>query len=188
MAETLLHFSDAIQRNGTIYEARACGSEQPDGSWHGWIEFVPRDGGPALRSPRETTQPNRADAVYWATGLTPIYLDGALRRSLDQESRPPVTSAAATPSIFDTPAPGPTSVPPHESVLDPFSVYEKGETLLRRQLAAMSAWHLVNIVLEYELSEQPVETLNRLTAPGLIELIVEAVRREREAAAARKRR
>ena len=38
-------------------------------------------------------------------------------------------------------------------MLNPFSVYEKGEPLLRKQLGALSAWHLVNIVLAYELSD-----------------------------------
>jgi len=62
------------------------------------------------------------------------------------------------------------------SVLNPFSVYEKGEALLRSQLSALSAWHLVNIAIEYELSDEPVERLNRLAAPALVELIVQATR------------
>jgi len=83
MAETLLQFAETIDRDGTTYLARACGSEQPDGQWHGWIEFVPGDGGPALSTRRETTQPNRIDTVYWATGLTTVYLEGALQRAFD---------------------------------------------------------------------------------------------------------
>jgi hypothetical protein len=62
------------------------------------------------------------------------------------------------------------------SVLNPFSVYEKGEALLRSQLSALSAWHLVNIAIEYELSDEPVERLNRLAAPALVELIVQGTR------------
>jgi hypothetical protein len=61
----------------------------PDGLWEGWIEFIPTDGGAPLRSRRETTQPNRDDAVYWATGLTPVYLEGALERALRPAVRPP---------------------------------------------------------------------------------------------------
>jgi hypothetical protein len=64
-------------------------------------------------------------------------------------------------------------------VLDPFSVYEKGEALLRRQLAALSAWHLVNIIIDYELSDEPVATLNVTPAPVLIDTIVRRVREER---------
>ena len=44
------------------------------------IEFVPVHGGTPLRSSRETTQPNKADAEYWASGLTMVYLEGALER------------------------------------------------------------------------------------------------------------
>jgi hypothetical protein len=62
------------------------------------------------------------------------------------------------------------------SVLDPFSVYLKGESLLRKQLAALSAWHLVNIIREYELSALPIETLNTLRGVELIEIIVSGVK------------
>ena len=65
-----------------------------------------------------------------------------------------------------------------DSILNPFSVYRKGEALLRRQLSAFSVWHLVNIVLDYRLSDLPEAALNAMTAPDLIELIVAAVRTE----------
>ena len=51
----------------------------------------------------------------------------------------------------------------------------------------MSSWHLVNIVLDYELSDLPVEELNRLPAARLINLIVGAVRDSSETAHARRR-
>ena len=72
MAEVLVEFNDPVaDSDGITYTARACGSEVENGHWQGWIEFIPGDGGEALRSGRETTQPNRTDTVYWATGLTP---------------------------------------------------------------------------------------------------------------------
>src|SRR5205823_14504034 len=84
VAETLLTFDTPVRgRDGTTYEARACGGPMDDGRWQGWIEFVPIDGGRPVRSPRETTQPNRMDTEYWATGLTTVYLEGALQRALD---------------------------------------------------------------------------------------------------------
>jgi hypothetical protein len=64
------------------YEARAYGAAIDDVLWEGWVEFVPIDGGPPVRSPRETTQPNRVDTEYWASGLTAVYLEGALIRAL----------------------------------------------------------------------------------------------------------
>ncbi len=83
MAELLVEFPDVVVADGRRYHARACGAACPDGMWHGWLQFVPEDGGAAIATPRETTQPNRTDAVYWATGLTTVYLEGALARALD---------------------------------------------------------------------------------------------------------
>jgi len=178
VAETLVSFDTPIRgRDGTMYEARACGGPMDDyGRWQGWIEFVPIDGGRPVRSPRETTQPNRIDTEYWATGLTPVYLEGALKRALDGPITVP--TLPRQPSIFDGPAPHTTVAVqgPASSVLDPFSVYEKGEPLLRQQLSALAAWHLVNIALEYRLTDEPAEELNRLPAPALRELIVRGVR------------
>lgn len=180
MAETLMQYQHAVRADdGSEYEARACGSPMAGGTWQGWIEFVPLSGGEPVRTGRETTQPNRVDTVYWATGVTPVYLEGALRRALRQPVQ--VVAEVLPPPAFDGPASPPS--PPVEtgtaSVLDPFSVYEKGEALLRRQLGALSAWHLVNIVLDYELSDEGVATLNTLPAAALIEIIVAGVRQER---------
>ena len=104
MAETLLQFSNPVaSTDGTEYEARACGNEAPDGMWQGWIEFVPLRGAAPVRSPRETTQPNHAALVYWASGLTAVYLEGALSRALAEpvSFAPPVQPQ---PSIFNEPA------------------------------------------------------------------------------------
>ncbi len=84
MAETLVHFLTPISTpDGLVYDARACGAEGLDGLWHAWIEFTPVGGGPMIRTGRETTQPNRQDTRYWATGLSTVYLEGALIRALD---------------------------------------------------------------------------------------------------------
>src|SRR6266566_2120463 len=83
MPEVLAQFSEPVlSKDRTSYRAQACGALASDGLWEGWIEFVPVAGGTAVRSPRETTQPNRVDALYWATGLTATYLEGALERAL----------------------------------------------------------------------------------------------------------
>ena len=84
MAEVLVEYSDPVtSKEGRTFIARACGGELDDSRWQGWIEFEPVDGGPPIRSARETTQPNRTDTVYWATGLTPVYLEGSLDRALN---------------------------------------------------------------------------------------------------------
>jgi hypothetical protein len=166
--------------DGRAYTARACGRRRDDGLWEGWLEFMPADDSPVIRSARETTQPNLADLDYWASGLTAVYLDGALERTL---TPPPVTAAPpqARPAHD---APKPTAMtddhtPTARAILDPFAVYAKGETLLRRQLGALAALHLRNIVRAYELA--PDLDLEDVDEPELIELIVAAVRGHRAA-------
>jgi hypothetical protein len=173
VAEVLVEFSEPVSaKDGQAYVAQACGSETGTGLWQGWIEFLPVGGGDPVRSGRETTQPNRQDTEYWATGLTAVYLEGALNRALNPLVRKPAVSPAV-PS-FDGPAPA-AAAPRHDAVLNPFSVYRKGEALLRSQLAALSAWHLVNIITAYDLSAQSPSALNATAAPALVELIIAAV-------------
>ena len=177
MAEVLAEFSETISgESGIVYRAQAVGAEMPDGLWEGWIEFIPAGGGTPLRTSRETTQPNRRNAVYWATGLTTVYLEGALERAL----KPFVRDVAPPPEpIFDRPAPTTVreiEVPVADAILDPFEVYENGEVMLRRKLNALEAWHLLNIIVAYNLSDEPATRLQELPASSLIELIVSAVR------------
>ena len=178
MAEVLVQFTEPIVADGVAYRANACGAPTSDGLWQGWIEFTPTSGGPSVRSRRETTQPNRVDAVYWATGLTPIYLEGALQRTLrPRRPRVPVTGPPEPVAAFDSPAADAidqAALP--EAILDPFSVYRKGEELLRRQLSALSGWHVVNIIRAYRLSDLTPPELNALTRAALIEIVVGEVR------------
>ena len=68
--------------DGTIYVVRAYGQERSDGTWAGWLEFQPTDGEkPTLRTDQETSQPSRVTVQYWASGLEPIYFEGALARA-----------------------------------------------------------------------------------------------------------
>jgi len=176
VAEVLLEYPDAVtSESGKNYIARACASEMPGGKWQGWIEFVPIGEGEPLRSARETTQPNRQDTEYWATGLTPVYLEGALRRAQRPMVRPLAT--APEPPLFDRPAePFAIGNGTTEAVLDPFSVYLKGEALLRRQLSALAGWHLVNIIKKYDLSHEDPAVLGGRAPAQLVETIIASVR------------
>ena len=80
----LLYEHPARVRNGkTIYIVRIYGEERADGIWEGWLEFHPLEKDqPILRTGQETTQPNRVTIEYWALGLEPVYLEGALARAL----------------------------------------------------------------------------------------------------------
>jgi hypothetical protein len=176
MAEVLLEFDTPVtDEHGRGYTARACGDEMPDGMWQGWIEFVPIGEGEPVRSGRETTQPNREDTLYWATGLTPVFLEGSLRRALKPLTRP--LAREVRPPLFGSPAPAPRlAEPAGDSVLNPFSVYRRGEEMLRRQLSALSGWHLANIVTAYRLSDRDPAYLAALRQSTLVDLIVDGVR------------
>lgn len=80
----LIHqHSDRVQDTlGNVYEVFIYGEPRLDGTWEGWLEFVPLD--PVFssrRTDRETTQPDLAALEYWATGLEPLYLAGAFERA-----------------------------------------------------------------------------------------------------------
>jgi hypothetical protein len=75
------HPTKVISGN-TRYVVHVCGQERADGMWEGWIEFHPTDSShPILITERETSQPNLVALEYWADGLQPIYLEGALARA-----------------------------------------------------------------------------------------------------------
>ena len=185
MAEVLVQFDGAVTgADGRAHVARVCGRMGDDRLWEGWIEFDPQDGSPVLRTPRETTQPNRVDLHYWATGLTMAYLTGALARARDPRTpdlRP--RSVEVQPS-YDGPA---SSAPGGErdglsqrtrprAVLDPFDVHAQGEHVLREELGALDEGHLRTIARAYDLIADTAE-LRAADRATLVELIVTAVRR-----------
>lgn len=181
MSEVLMSYERAVtDPDGATYQARACGRQREDGSWEGWIEFVPADDSPVLRSERETTQPNRTDTEYWATGLSAVYLEGSLRRTLTP--RQPVHVAPPERPAYEGPAPAretPGTANGHagngRAILDPWAVRAKGgEELLRRELSALRGWHLKNIVRDHELADESRVDVEALGAAELIDLIAAA--------------
>lgn len=83
MAELLHEFSIRVSdRDGGDYIAQAWGRRMDDGRWEGWLEFLPVVRGFARRTGRETTQADLDALAYWVTGLEPVYLEGALARSV----------------------------------------------------------------------------------------------------------
>lgn len=185
MAIVLMEFiNELVGRDGTTYEARACAREREDGLWEGWIEFVPRGGGPAIRTGRETTQPNEADTRYWSSGLTGPYLEGALSRA-----EGPVKPAAARPQpssptpAFEGPAERAGASATTRAVLDPFEVYKSGgDGLLQKQLGALDEANLRNIVRAHRLSDESPDTLRTKSRLELVGTIVAAVEKRTGAA------
>lgn len=158
MAEVLIEFDGDFEApDGKRYEARACGREREDRLWEGWLEFTPAGGGSAQRTARETTQPNRDNTLYWATGLTETYLEGALARSLGLP-RPTIRtreirSRPAYEAPADTPLAGATT-PNVSPVLNPFRVYAEGDHVLRAQLNALDEGQLRIIAGAFEIADE----------------------------------
>jgi hypothetical protein len=184
MAEVFTEYEAAIRdETGREYIARGCGRECDDGHWEGWIEFVPLDGGVVVRSARETTQPNRMDTEYWATGLTPIYLEGALKRALEPVQviervidTEPAYEGPALPERRVVSVSGGRIVRARP-VLNPFEVHEQGEDILRGQLDALDAPRLRDIIRGFSLAGDDTAALMRLSAAELSDMIIAGVRR-----------
>jgi hypothetical protein len=76
------HSERIVDSTGTTYVVYVYGEPREDGTWRGWIEFHPPTGvSPALRTGQETSQPDKKALIYWASGLEPIYLEGAFDRA-----------------------------------------------------------------------------------------------------------
>ena len=81
MAELIQTYEEVLRdAQGVEYTVHAYGEARDDGNWEGWLEFHPAAGA-VRRTNRETTQPNREALSYWASGLEPLYFDGAFARA-----------------------------------------------------------------------------------------------------------
>ena len=83
MAERFHTYTHVVtDGQGVRHRVYAQGEQNELGTWNGWLVFEPEEAGkPVIRTDRETTQPEREDLEYWAGGLEPIYLEGALSRA-----------------------------------------------------------------------------------------------------------
>jgi hypothetical protein len=70
--------------DGRTWVAQAWADKLPAGRWMGWIAFLPHDGGEPAWTDAETTQAHLAWIGYWACGIQPLYLEGALSRALER--------------------------------------------------------------------------------------------------------
>ena len=76
------HATHVRTADGQRYRARTYGKAESDGTWIGWMEFVPADmPGPVLRADHETSQASRAALESWASGLESAYFHGAFERA-----------------------------------------------------------------------------------------------------------
>jgi hypothetical protein len=154
MAELLLSFEHPVRSDTGTYHARAIGRRAPDGMWEGWLEFVPADSDqPVVVGSVESRQPERTHLVYWATGLSPVFLEGALRRALkpmEVRVRVAETPASTEPAPRMRPVASGQSAP--MAVLDPFDVGGRSLDILRQELMALNRARLLNIIDAHELN------------------------------------
>jgi hypothetical protein len=205
MAEVLVQFDPPVtDEGGRTYVVRICGRRADDGLWEGWIEFDPQDGGPTLRTPRETEQPHRADLKHWATGLTLSYLEGALGRARRAQAADLRPTAVVDEPTYDRPAPATAELtstdPPHglatelpafdpipreresrlppRAALNPYRVYShQGEIALRDQLGALDEAELRQIIRAYEVVPEEEVDVVAMHHSSLVEPIVAAIRK-----------
>src|SRR4051794_35961417 len=103
MAELLKSYGEPVITANGRYHARAIGRLADDGMWDGWLEFEPLDeDGPVVVGSIESRQPEAHDLAYWASGLTPIFLEGALKRALN-----PLTVHVRVPEVPVSSEPAP---------------------------------------------------------------------------------
>src|ERR1043165_8466290 len=64
-----------------LYGRSRHGATPPGATWRDWLFFDRQSAAPPYATAVETTQPNRQAILYWATGLTDSYFDGAFNRA-----------------------------------------------------------------------------------------------------------
>jgi hypothetical protein len=174
MADVLKSFDDPVNDQGRRFHARAVGRQAPDGMWDGWLEFESLDGADVVVGPVESRQPEAHDLAYWATGLTPVFLEGALKRALN-----PLTVRVKVPEVSASDRPAPrlhaAMVNPQrpEAVLDPFEIGERSLDVLRQELRALNRPRLLNIIAAYDLNPKG-EDITWMTDAQLTTFIVTA--------------
>jgi hypothetical protein len=177
MAEVFRVFEEPVSDASGSYHARVVGRRAEDGMWEGWLEFVANAGtsaGPFI-SAVESRQPEREHLAYWASGLSLVYMEGALGRA-----RSPVRLRAAPVDIPISDRPAPRAVAAREPagsgqpILDPFEVGARSLDVLGQELGALGPARLLNIIAAYRLNPSN-EDLAAMTERQLIRLIVSAV-------------
>lgn len=178
MAQVLLSFEEPVIDRDCRYHVRVVGRLAEDGMWEGWLEFEATndpDCEPVI-GPVESRQPKREYLVYWATGLTTVFLQGALQRAREpivMRSRTVIEMPAS-----DRPAKRIIHMPPSdrrpEALLDPFAIGSRSLDILRQELRALNRPRLLNIIEAYYLNPGR-EDLGWMSDTQLARFIVVAV-------------
>lgn len=137
---------------GATYRAYVRGHMRTDGTWEGWLEFVPTLSTLSpLRTSRETTQSSRAALEYWASGLEAAYYDGALARAKPIGEVAPVPLAL---SVLE------------QTVLDLFRLEQTLRLRTQLVFATLSTHVNADIVRAFEALERQWHLVIRYTDAG----------------------
>ena len=79
---------------GDTYLIFVQGRSRPHDTWEGWLVFERQRDARRFNTGIETTQPDAQAVLYWAGGLTDVYLEGALDRALSVNIAPRSISEA----------------------------------------------------------------------------------------------
>ena len=178
MAEVLRSFDDPVTDQLGTYHARVVGRHAEDNMWEGWLEFEPIGRkGDVVVGPVESRQPEREHLAYWAGGLTPIFVEGALRRA---QNPLVVRTRVVEEAVSDHPAPRMVTGPPREvkpdAVLNPFEVGARNLDILSQELRALNRPRLMNIISAFDLnpSKQDIAWMSDAQLVRFIVVAVEA--------------
>jgi hypothetical protein len=176
MAEVLRSFDDPITDQSGTYHARVVGRFAEDNMWEGWLEFDPIGRkGETIVGPVESRQPEREHLAYWAGGLSPVFVEGALRRA---QHPLVVRTRVIEEAVSDHPAPRMVTGPPRDNrpdaVLNPFEVGQRSLDILAQELRALNRPRLLNIIAAYDLNPAK-QDIAWMTDAQLVRFIVVAV-------------
>lgn len=149
---------------GREFLVSVAGEQRLNGTWEGWLEFVPLDDTEPLLTPTETTQSNRAALQHWAAALEETYVQGAFRRAVAASG----SRLVARELPFE-------AVPLNDvDVPDPFRLFDNGPEVMRSRLNALSRPVLQNIIDTFGLNPA-AKNLAWLSERQLVTFIVTAV-------------
>jgi ATP-dependent Clp protease ATP-binding subunit ClpX len=88
MIEQVHIYPYVLEAAGQRYVACAYADRMPGGRWEAWLVYFPLKAGPPVVGDRETNQHGQGAIARWAEGVSPVYLQGSLRRALRSEGAP----------------------------------------------------------------------------------------------------
>lgn len=91
MANVIRQFHETVSKGRALFSSCVMARDRDDGSWEGWLEFVPAGAGKphSCSTGIETRQHDRVAMERWASALTPVYLEGALARARVEATQRP---------------------------------------------------------------------------------------------------